>query len=208
MTQRMFHLLVLTACMLGTDKARAGFIYDNGPIAGITAVTLTFPAKSDSFTLNSAASLTQIQLGLWTYPGDVPLSVQWSIGTTPFGNDVNGGGIAALDNSSAGSAYGIYPLFESTFAATGNLAAGTYWLSLQNGTASNGDPIYWDQNGGPSSAEIQYVGSIPSNSFQISGGPANATPAPSSLCLLGVSAAVLGFVGWHRRKLAAGTVAI
>jgi uncharacterized repeat protein (TIGR03803 family) len=52
---------------------------------------------------------------------------------------------------------------------------GTFWVNLQNGSATNGDPVYWDQNNGPSQAIASGVGTIPSESFSILGScpPAN-----------------------------------
>jgi len=89
-----------------------------------------------------------------------------------------------------------------------NLAAGTYWLNLQNAVVNTGDPVYWDENSGPSSASENSVGTIPSESFTVLGGSTSTTttttttgtvPEPSSIMLLG--SGILGLVGVLRRKL-------
>jgi hypothetical protein len=68
---------------------------------------------------------------------------------------------------------------------------------------NNGDPIYWDENSGPSSASESEVGTIPSESFTILGGTtgtsSTSVPEPSSIMLLG--SGILGLAGLLRRKL-------
>ncbi len=78
----------------------------------------------------------------------------------------------------------------------------TYWLSLQNAVVSSGDPVFWDENSGPSSASESSVGTIPSEAFTINtsgGGGGGTTPEPSSIMLFG--SGILGLAGVLRRKL-------
>jgi hypothetical protein len=83
-----------------------------------------------------------------------------------------------------------------------NLAAGTYWLTLENVlTNAPDDPVYWDQNSGPSLASQNSLGTIPSESFTVmgsSGSSTGTTPEPGSLVLFASGA--LGVAGWIRRK--------
>ena len=82
------------------------------------------------------------------------------------------------------------------------LSAGSYWLNLSNATTNSGDPVAWDQNSGPSQASESSVGTIPSQSFDItgsSGSGTGTTPEPGSIVLLG--SGVLGLAGGVRRKL-------
>jgi hypothetical protein len=95
---------------------------------------------------------------------------------------------------------------ESATFAGPSLNAGTYWLNLQNASVSTGDPIYWDENSGPSSASENSIGTIPSESFTLLGSGAtsttsttSSTPEPSSIMLFG--SGVLGLAGLLRRKL-------
>ena len=62
-----------------------------------------------------------------------------------------------------------------------NLAAGDYWLNLQNAVVDTGDPVYWDENSGPSQASQNSVGTIPSESFTLLGETTQGTvPEPGS----------------------------
>ena len=42
------------------------------------------------------------------------------------------------------------------------------WLTLANAAVPSGDPVYWDENNGPSAAEESAIGTIPSESFNVS----------------------------------------
>jgi PEP-CTERM motif len=72
------------------------------------------------------------------------------------------------------------------------------WLNLQNAISAQDDPVYWDENSGPSQAYDSALGTIPSEAFTIYGS-ASSTPEPSSLFLLG--SGVLGISGLLRRRL-------
>jgi hypothetical protein len=87
-----------------------------------------------------------------------------------------------------------------------DLNAGTYWLTLANATTNTSDdPVYWDENSGPSSASQNTVGTIPSESFTLLGsggtssGTGGTTPEPSNIILFG--SGVLALAGVLRRKL-------
>jgi hypothetical protein len=120
-----------------------------------------------------------------------------------------------------GNPYGFTVCQESTTFNDPSLNQGTYWLNLQNAFVNTGDPVYWDQNSGPSSAlqcceryepVPNAVGTIPSESFTVSGyygcgsggsctdGKASpTTPELGSLLLFG-SGVVALFVGGGLRK--------
>ncbi len=85
-----------------------------------------------------------------------------------------------------------------------NLNAGRYWLTLSD-FEDVGDPLYWDENAGPSQASQNSVGTIPSESFTIFG-TANSTttttgttPEPGSIVLFG--SGIVGVAGILRRKV-------
>ena len=86
------------------------------------------------------------------------------------------------------------------------LNTGTYWLNLQDANSPFGDPIYWDENSGPSSASENSVGSIPSESFTVLGAGTGTTtttsttstvPEPASILLFG--SGILGFAAFLRK---------
>jgi hypothetical protein len=87
---------------------------------------------------------------------------------------------------------------------------GTYWVNLQNASVPSGDPVYWDENSGPSQASENSVGSIPSEAFTLFGTSDTTTstttsttgtsvPEPSSIMLFG--SGILALAGVLRRKL-------
>ena len=137
---------------------------------------------------------------MWAYPGDTALTVDWSITSAEFGGTTYGSGTASLTSTFISSNQYGYDI--DRLSASGlNVAvgAGTYWLNLQNATTAFGDPVYWDENSGPSSASESAVGTIASEAFDISGTPDPPTPEPSSILLFG--SGILGLAGVLRRKL-------
>ena len=101
-----------------------------------------------------------------------------------------------------GNQYGFNVCIEEGSLSQVNLDAGTYWLNLDNAVVNTGDPIYWDENSGPSSASENSVGTIPSEAFTLEGGfttGSGSVPEPSSIMLFG--SGILGLAGVLRRKL-------
>ena len=141
--------------------APATVLYTNGPINGtINAWTINFGFEvEDSFTLSTTATVTGIIFGGWTDPGDVITSVDWGIAATR-GSFADDGTAAVTTGAYFGQDYG-YDIYTYSFRITPTpLAAGTYYLTLQNAAATNGDSAYWDENDGPSTALENTVGSI------------------------------------------------
>ena len=148
-------------------------IYDNGPINGTTdAWGINFGSViSDSIILSSNSSINGMNFGAWLYPGDTLISVDVSVTSEP-----NGGTFyfeQTVNFSQAGCVANQFAFNVCTASSTDlsqfNLAAGTYWVNLQNAVVSSGDPVYWDENSGPSQAVSNEVGTIPSESFTILG---------------------------------------
>jgi hypothetical protein len=192
-----FGALALIAICSAT-QARAGIVYSNGPING-TLDALGIYADpfsgsnqiSDSFFV--ADNYTQLSgaqnVGLWVTSGETLTSVDWSIGTFQFGNDI-ASGTAAITSTSFGTA-SIFDVYAASFSLSGTLSASmTYWLTLANAKASNDGQVYWDVNSGSASAFNRVIDSGPvlpptsidSESFQLLGevGAAPATPEPGA----------------------------
>ena len=200
-------LTVLCLALVAIPAAADQTLYDNGPINGsVDAWTINFGySVTDSFTLSSASTITGFQFGVWAYPGDTPLSVDYSIGSSPYGGTSTTVSLSTAFQYS--NQYGYDIDLESVTGLNVPLSAGTYWLTLQNAVTTQGEPLYWDENSGPSSACESSLGTIPSESFQIIGvsgttsttNTSSTTPEPGSIMLFG--SGILGLAGVLRRKL-------
>ena len=232
-----FCLVALGALLLvGTSNAQT--LYSNGPVNGALPgspgpgdawLVNEGASVTDSFTLTGPGTASAFDFTAWNYPGDDTLdSVTWALGTTPFGTDVDsgtaigglGGNISGvLDSGSNENNYG-YDI--NTFTVTGLddplSAATTYWLTLSAVDVDSGDPVYWDENDGPSLASISSGGTyslaVPgpinqacangaatctgSETFDIYGS-SNGTPEPGTLGLFGCG--LLAMAGMIRRKM-------
>ena len=82
MTLRAALLAVLALLIAVVPGAAQNYLYDNGPINGtVDAWTINFGySVTDSFIMASAQTITGFQFGVWAYPGDTPVSVDFSIG--------------------------------------------------------------------------------------------------------------------------------
>ena len=93
-------------------------------------------------------------------------------GTTFFDGTVN-----FTQSGCVANGFGFNVCTETGSFGGPTLNAGTYWLNLQNAVVSNGDPVYWDENCGPSSASENSIGTIPSEAFTLGGTTAPPPPA-------------------------------
>jgi hypothetical protein len=204
--------LSLLALCLAVVPAVAQDIYDNGPTNGTTdGWTINFGfAVSDSFTLSSGATVGGLNFAAWVEPGDTLQSAEVSITSSEFGGtSFFDQTVSFTQSGCVANQYGFNVCTESgTFGTSVNLASGSYWLNLSNAVVNDGDPIYWDENSGPSSASENSVGTIPSEAFTVLGGTTTQTtstsgggsvPEPSSIMLFG--SGILGLAGVLRRKL-------
>jgi len=156
----------------------ANEIYDNGPINGTTdAWTINFGfVVADTFTVpSSGGSVSGLTFGAWAEPGDVLLNADVGITSAAFGGTIYFDGMVNFTQSGCSANQYGYNVCTETSANFGpvNLAAGTYWVNLSNAVVNTGDPIYWDENSGPSLAEENSVGTIPSEAFTVEGTTVN-----------------------------------
>ena len=187
-------------------------VYSNGPINGNTdAWTINFGfVTSDTFTVAANnTTITGANFGIFLFPGDTLTSAELSItsgengGTSYFDQTVN---FVAL-SCSVNQFQDFNVCNESTTFNGPTLSAGTYWINLQNAVSTVGDPVFWDENSGPSSASQNGVGSIPSESFTLFGtstttsstSTTTSVPEPSSILLFG--SGILGLAQIVRRRL-------
>ena len=167
-------LFLALGLMLAAVPAMAQTVYDNGPINGNTSywwVNWGY-IVSDTFNLaNSGTTITGASFGIWVFPGDTLTTAELSItssengGTSYFDQTVNFTTGLCTQNQ-----YGFNVCEENTTFGGPMLNNGTYWLNLQNASYPSGDPVYWDENSGPSSASDNEIGTIPSESFTVLGG--------------------------------------
>jgi PEP-CTERM motif len=182
-------------------------IYDNGPINGTTdAWTINSGfVVSDTFTTDGSQPITGLVFGAWAFPGDVLESAEISITSSEFGGTTYFDGVVNFTQSGcSGNQFGFNVCTETGLFSGPQLSEGSYWLNLQNAVVNSGDPIYWDENSGPSSASENSVGTIPSEAFTVLGATTTSTttgtiPEPSSIMLVG--SGLLGLAGFLRRKL-------
>jgi hypothetical protein len=206
--------LSLLALCLAVVPAMAQTVYSNGPINGNTdAWTINFGfVVSDTFNVTNTSTITGGSFGMWLFSGDTLTSAELSItsgedsGTSYFDQTVS-----FTQTNCSLNGFGFNVCTESTTFNGPTLNSGTYWLNLQNASVPSGDPVYWDENSGPSSASENTIGSIPSESFTVLGSTSTTTttstststttsvPEPSSIMLFG--SGILGLAGVLRRKL-------
>jgi PEP-CTERM motif-containing protein len=138
--------------------------------------------------------------------------VDWSITTQENGGTTLGSGRASghdlTDQFISVNQYGYDIDIISAWVVAGVNSYTKYWLNLQNATVPSGDPVYWDENSGPSMASESAVGTIPSEAFTLNGGCLAGrnspdcgppTPEPGSILLFG--SGILALVGALRCKL-------
>ena len=198
----------LCIALVGVPAA-AQVVYSNGPTNGNTdAWTFNFGfAVSDTFNVvNANTSITGLNFAVWFInPGTldaVELSITSSEngGTSYFDQMLN-----VTQTGCESNQYGFNICSETISFAGPTLDPGTYWLNLQNGQTDDGNPVYWDENSGPSAASQNGVGSIPSESFTLLGTSTSTTsttgtvPEPSSILLLG--SGILALAQGVRRRL-------
>lgn len=171
-------------------------VYTNGPINGsINAINVGANNEvTDSFAITGPLDLAAAGVGLWSTDGSMPQDISWSIGTTPYGSDVSSGSSVLSDSLSSIAGFNTFPIYEATFAISGAVTTGTYYLTLSNSTPS---AYGWDENNGPSLAFMNGSNPIGSEAFRLFD-----SAAPDATSTLGLLAIGLGaaFVAARRER--------
>ena len=215
MKTRIASLTLLTVCclMLAVAPAMADTLYNNGTFNGNTdawSIDYGF-GVSDSFTVASGSTIQDLHLSYWTAAGNQLTSVDGAFGSSSFGGTYNTYGVS--NTTLLGTNNFGFAVYQSDITSGINVPwSGAGYVSLQNactaGGCSSGEAqIFWDENGGGSTAYENSLGSIPSEAFTLTGSSTTTTtttttgttPEPSSIMLFG--SGILGLAGVLRRKL-------
>ncbi len=205
MKLRFVCLTAIALCLAASSATAQVDLYDDGPTDGTTdGWTFNFGfTPSNSFTLSSPGHVTGLEFAAWLFPGDVLQSVEVWVTSNELGGTFYFDQVVNITQSGcAVNQLGFDICTETAMFDGPSLNAGMYWLTLQNGVVNTGDPVYWDENNGPSEASETSLGTIPAESFTVLGststGTTGTTPEPGTLMLLG--SGLLGTLGMLRRK--------
>ncbi len=203
-------LLTIVCLALAVAPAMADTVYSNGPYNGtVDGWTFNFGfTVSDSFTAASGSSITGLNIVYWDLSSsDLLTTVDMQIGSTSFGGTPQT--LSGVNNTLLGTNQYGYFLYQADYSFSGIPWSGSGYVTLGNACSTSGcsisNPIYWDENSGPSTAYENTLGSIPSEAFTLTGSATTTTtttgttPEPSSIMLFG--SGILGLAGVLRRKL-------
>ncbi len=168
----------------------------------VEAWTINFDfVVSDTFTLGGASNVSGVNFAAWLFLGDILESAEVSITSSEFGGTTFFEGNVNFTQSGCTTNQLGFSLCDETGSFDPvHLNAGGYWLNLHNAVVNTGDPVYWDENSGPSSASENSVGTIPSESFTVLAGTTTQTtfndgPEPNTGLLLATGAiTVVAFI--------------
>ena len=181
MKMRIASLSLLTVCclMLAVAPAMADTVYNNGPYNGTNdAWTINFGfAVSNSYdcTFSAGCDVEDLHIVYWDASStDLLTTVDMQLGSTSFSGATNTL-TGATNQFLSTNQYGYF-LYAAWFSFPSiDVPAGSGYVTLSNACSTSGcsvsNPIYWDENSGPSTAYENTIGSIPSEAFTLTGTP-------------------------------------
>ncbi len=214
-----FHLAAAAAgvaVVMAGSAAASPPIYSNGAGNGtIDSFTINFGFEvADSFTAHNADVATGMSFETWDTSGATPTNVDWVIAN---GNPLHGGtvidsGTASITASFLSTNGFGFDLYSDSIALPSVTLScgGNCWIGLLNATDNGGNPVFWDENNGPSSAwenelgnlrNIDVPGTTGSETFDITG--LIGTPEPAAWALMLAGFAGIGVALRSRRRIAA-----
>lgn len=145
--------------------------YSNGPVDGQDyGYTINFGfSVSDSMQVVND-TVTGLSFWAWLIPGDTITTIEVQIGAAAFGNELFDQTLSFTASNCFTNQFGYNVCLESSPSLSGPALNGTAWVTLSNASVPSGDPTFWDMNSGPSQAQENMLGTIPSESFTIFGG--------------------------------------
>jgi hypothetical protein len=191
---RITSILSLTLlAAIGAAPASAGVLYDNHGYNGNVDGWATSFSVSDSFDLSYDSIINKADFVVWASQGDTMTSVDWLITSAPLGGDTYASGtVSLIQTFIKQNDYGFDIDREEFSIGNLHLGPGTYWFQLQNGTSQSGDPIYWDQNDGPSQAWGGYFDDDLRNAGAGNGYPCTDSSSGSNTCSYSETFQVMG----------------
>lgn len=225
----MIRLLLAPVLFSVAISAWGTTLYSSGPISGTTRGDATSPpwSLSQPFTISTPSIVTDLSnVGIWIDNDFDATSYTFASLTWTISTSADGGGIIdATDTVTSPESStqltpvddygesGNFDVYNMSFSVPDvSLAAGTYYLTFNNGTTncncSGNAPyaLYWDENGS-TGGEAYFSGGpdfASGWSFQVDGSSASSVPEPGSMILLGAGLAALGVQKKIRpRRLAA-----
>ncbi len=139
MKLRILSLSLLALCLIAVP-AMAQTVYSNGPINGtLDAWTINFGfVVSDTFATNGGL-VNGLSFGVWADPGDVLLHVEVQITSAEDGGTLFSDQVVNITQSGcSGNQYAFNVCTETGSLSPVNLAAGTYWINLDNAVTEAG----------------------------------------------------------------------
>ncbi len=199
-------LLTIVCLMLAITPAMATTLYDNGPANGTNdAWTINFGfAVSDSYALSGGTNVAGMNIVYWDASNtDLLTTVDYQFGSSSFSGNIHTSG-AATNQFISTNQFGYF-LYSASFAVSNSDFTGANgFVTLSNACSTSGcsisNPIYWDENSGPSTAYENTLGSIPSEPFTLTGTNQFIGPTPEPMTIMLVGSCIVGLTRMRRRK--------